>query len=69
MRRVELAVESWPLIEPFVITGHMWTHCDVLVVSIGENGVMGRGEATGVYFLHETVDSIFHQAAAIQNQL
>lgn len=69
MRRVELAVESWPLIEPFVITGHMWTHCDVLVVSIGENGVRGRGEATGVYFLHETADSIFHQAAAIQNQL
>ena len=69
MRRVELAIESWPLLEPFVITGHTWTHCDVLLVSITENGVTGRGEATGVYYLDETAESMYQQALDIQQTL
>ena len=69
MRQVELDIESWPLLEPFVITGHTWTHCDVLVVSITENGATGRGEATGVYYLDETAESICQQALGIQQQL
>lgn len=69
MRQVKLAIESWPLLEPFVITGHTWTHCDVLIVSIIENGITGRGEATGVYYLDETADSMYRQAAGIEQQL
>lgn len=69
MRQVELDIESWPLLEPFVITGHTWTHCDVLVVSITENGVTGRGEATGVYYLDETAESMYQQAHGIQQKL
>ena len=69
MRHVKLAIESWPLLEPFVITGHTWTHCDVLIVSITENGITGRGEATGVYYLDETADSMYQQAAGIEQQL
>ena len=69
MRQVELDIESWPLLEPFVITGHTWTHCDVLVASITENEVTGRGEATGVYYLDETAESICHLALGIQQQL
>jgi L-Ala-D/L-Glu epimerase / N-acetyl-D-glutamate racemase len=69
MRQVELAIESWPLLEPFVITGHTWTHCDVLVVTITENGVTGRGEATGVYYLDETAESMYQQALGIQQAL
>ncbi len=69
MRQVELDIESWPLLEPFVITGHIWTHCDVLVVSITENGVTGRGEATGVYYLDETAESMYQQALGIQQKL
>ena len=69
MRQVELTIESWPLLEPFVITGHSWTHCDVLIVSIIENGVTGRGEATGVYYLNETAESIYRQVANILKPL
>ena len=69
MRQVELLIESWPLLEPFVITGHTWTHCDVLVVSITENGVTGRGEATGVYYLDETAESMYQQVLGIQQKL
>lgn len=69
MRKVNLAVESWQLLEPFVITGYSWTHCDVLVVSISENGVTGRGEATGVYYRDETVESMYQQALGIEQAL
>ena len=69
MPQVELLIESWPLLEPFVITGHTWTHCDVLVVSIIENGVTGRGEATGVYYLDETAESMYQQVLGIQQKL
>lgn len=66
---VELEIESWPLLEPFVITGHTWTHCDVLVVSITDNGVTGRGEATGVYYLNETAESLYQQVFDLQQKL
>ena len=69
MRQVELLIESWPLIAPFVITGYTWMHCDVLVVTITENGVTGRGEATGVYYLDETVESMFQQVVGIRQKL
>ena len=69
MPAVKLEIESWPLLAPFVITGHIWTHCDVLVVTITENGVTGRGEATGVYYLGETADSMYQQALGIQQML
>ena len=69
MRQVELVIETWPLREPFVITDHTWTHCDVLVVSVTENGVTGRGEATGTYYLGETAESIYQQALGIQQKL
>lgn len=69
MPQVELLIESWSLLEPFVITGHTWTHCNVLIVSITENGVTGRGEATGVYYLDETAESIYQQVLGIQQKL
>jgi len=43
-------VEQWPLTEPFSITGHTFETIDVLLVSVEKDGVMGRGEATGVYY-------------------
>ena len=69
MRQIELSVEAWPLLEPFVITGHTWWDCEVLFVSITENGVIGRGEATGVYYLDETAESMHEQARSIQQKL
>lgn len=69
MRHITLDIESWPLLEPFVITGHTWTHCDVLLISITENGLTGRGEASGVYYLDETAESMYQQVHGIQQKL
>lgn len=69
MRQIDLEVESWPLLEPFVITGHTWTHCDVLLVSITENRLTGRGEASGVYYLDETAETMYQQVLGVQQKL
>jgi L-Ala-D/L-Glu epimerase len=43
--------ESYPLKEPFNITGHRMTVTDVLVVTLQLGPHAGRGEAAGVFYL------------------
>jgi L-alanine-DL-glutamate epimerase-like enolase superfamily enzyme len=44
MRRLVVREESWPLVEPFVISRLRQEASEVVVVEITENGVTGRGE-------------------------
>ena len=69
MREVNLQLESWPTKEPFCITGHTFTEARVLIVTITENNTVGRGEASGVYYLDETGESILAQAESLKGQL
>ncbi|MEX0297512.1 MAG: N-acetyl-D-Glu racemase DgcA [Kordiimonas sp.] len=69
MRRVTFFVEAWQLREPFVITGHTFTVTEVLLVQIEEDGIVGRGEATGVYYLGETGASMLADAEKIKDDL
>jgi len=41
----------------------------MLIVSITENGMTGRGEATGVYYLDETAESMYQQVQDIEQSL
>lgn len=54
---------------PFRITGHVFTALDCVVVEIAESGVIGRGEAAGVYYLGDTPDNAFDQILAIVPEL
>lgn len=49
---------SIPLHEPLVITGHSFSHLTTVWVTLERDGVLGRGEGTGSYYLGETQDSI-----------
>ena len=69
MRKVSFAIESWPTKEPFSITGYTFTEARVLHVTLVENGCTGQGEATGVYYLNETADSMLAQASSIKTKL
>jgi len=69
MRKVTFFVEPWVLKEPFIITGYTFTVTTVLVVHIEENGALGRGEATGVYYKGETAESMLKQAHSIKDRL
>lgn len=45
------AIETFPLAKPFRIAGHVFIDAAVLVVEVGDGDHVGRGEASGVYYL------------------
>jgi L-alanine-DL-glutamate epimerase-like enolase superfamily enzyme len=63
------AVEQWPLVTPFRITGYTWEAVHVLVVSLEAEGHTGRGEAAGVYYKGENPASMSKQLAALRTRI
>jgi L-alanine-DL-glutamate epimerase-like enolase superfamily enzyme len=60
-------IDEWEMKQPFRITGAVWTHSRSLVVQVGQDGHIGRGEAQGVYYLDETAESMLAQVDAVAN--
>lgn len=52
--RFSVHAESWPVLRPFRITGHVWTSFESIVVELERGGAIGRGEALGVFYADET---------------
>lgn len=67
MRELTCIVEPWSLKRPFHITGYTFEEVAVLHVSIREGEHVGHGEASGVYYLQETGDSLLTQAESLRN--
>ncbi|CAA9515418.1 MAG: L-alanine-DL-glutamate epimerase (EC [uncultured Sphingomonadaceae bacterium] len=65
MPRLELqvATETLRLSKPFRISGHVFETSDVVMVTLREGEKCGRGEASGVFFLH---DDLRHMRAALE---
>lgn len=68
-RTVRLSTEVWSFETPFTITGYTFSDANLLHIVIEENGVIGRGEAAGVYYLNETGESMLAQVRAILPEL
>jgi len=68
-RQVKFSVEPWKLKTPFNITGYCFEVIRALVVEISEQGKIGRGEATGIYYFDEDGDSMLQQAESLKNDL
>jgi len=47
---LRISVEKFPLKEPFHITGYRMLDTEVLYVEVEQNGLIGCGEASGVYY-------------------
>ncbi len=62
-------IERWPAIRPFRIAGNVWDTFDSVVVELSRDGKVGRGEALGVYYLDETVDTLVPQIEAIAGEI
>ncbi|MDX2428032.1 MAG: dipeptide epimerase [Xanthomonadales bacterium] len=62
-------ITDWELIQPFRISGFEWTNSRCLVVQLGKDGCVGRGEAQGVFYLDETAESIFQQAHEVAAEI
>ena len=68
-RRLSVRAESWPSRTPFRISNHVWDAFDLIVVELREGEHVGRGEASGVYYLDETVASMLAQIAQVTAQV
>ena len=66
---LQVAVEKWPLRAPFHITGYTMTDLDAVVVTLGRNGHVGRGEAAGVYYLNDDAVSIVRRIEAVRSSI
>ncbi|MFU8831369.1 MAG: N-acetyl-D-Glu racemase DgcA [Wenzhouxiangella sp.] len=69
MRRLNLRRECWKLHSPFVITGHVFTVAEVLYVEITGDHHTGRGEASGVYYLDESGQSMLDRAESVRSEV
>lgn len=67
--RIGVHIEHWPTIRPFRIAGLTWDSFESVVVELERNGVVGRGEALGVYYLDETADTLLAQIRRISEGL
>jgi len=65
---VQLAVriERWPLKAPFRITGYTFTEAALIVVTLTQDGISGRGEAAGVHYRGESPESMVAQVEAMR---
>jgi L-alanine-DL-glutamate epimerase-like enolase superfamily enzyme len=68
--KLGVAVEKFRLVAPFRISGYVFEELDVVLVTLEDGSHRGRGEASGVYYLGDTaqtmVDAIEAQRRAIE---
>lgn len=64
--KLSIATRVWPLREPFVIARSSQTTCEVIVVQIADGAHVGRGEAVGVDYHGETIDSMRGQIEGVR---
>lgn len=57
----KIETHSYPLKEPFAITGYTFTDASTVQVTIEKDGHVGRGEANGIYYENETPESMAAQ--------
>jgi L-alanine-DL-glutamate epimerase-like enolase superfamily enzyme len=67
--QLHIDIEHFPFKAPFRITGHTITEADVIVVTLTEDGISGRGEASGVYYRDEVPQSLARQLEAVRPAL
>jgi L-alanine-DL-glutamate epimerase-like enolase superfamily enzyme len=55
---LEVATETLRLAKPFRISGHTFETADIVVVTLSDGDRIGRGEASGVFFLGDDVSNM-----------
>ena len=63
--KVEARTEQWEMAEPFRISGETFSHAEIAVITIEDRGVVGRGEACGVYYRDDTSARIVEQVTEL----
>lgn len=66
---VEVATESLRLAQPFRISGHVFESSEVVVVTLRDGALEGRGEGGGVYYLGDDVAHMLAQLEAARSAI
>ena len=67
---LSVAIEKFPLKEPFHITGYTMVDTDVVTVTLTKDGQTGRGEASGVYYReHDDPPGIVAQLETVRARI
>jgi len=69
IRSLALERERWSLRQPFRITGYTFTEIEFLLVTISQGEHVGRGEATGVYYLDDSPAAMLGQIERIRDEI
>ena len=67
--RLEIRTETWDYVTPFRITDYVFTAAELLVISLRDGELLGRGEAGGVYYHGETPASMASQIEAVRTRI
>lgn len=68
--KFDVDIREYPLASPFRITGHVFDSSRVIEVTLtDEDGVVGRGESSGSYYLNESAESMAAELELIREQV
>jgi len=67
--KLTVKLEQWPLKVPFRITGYTWEFLDVVLVTLDQDGKVGRGEAAGVYYKNDKPEGMVRQIEAVRKAI
>jgi L-Ala-D/L-Glu epimerase len=67
--KLALELDVWPLHKPFAIAGGTFTEVRTITVIVSEGPYCGYGEAIGVDYLGETVDSMAGAILSVQSEI
>jgi L-alanine-DL-glutamate epimerase-like enolase superfamily enzyme len=66
---LQATVKSLPLGQPFVISGHVFTTCDIVEVTLSDGMHAGHGEAAGIYFLNDDPPEMMAMIEAVRARI
>src|ERR1044072_6018831 len=64
-----ITVQKWPLKTPFRIAGHCFDAFETVTVELACDGVIGRGEAFGVHYRGDSVQSMTAQLERVRSTI
>ncbi len=67
--KLEVRDEYWKVKVPFSISGRTWTGFDMVVCELKDDGLTGRGEASGVFYMDETANRMKVQISQVVEEI
>lgn len=67
--KLSATIEKRALTQAFHITGYTFTESELLVVCLEDGERIGRGEALGVYYRHDTPSAMLKQVEAVRESI